>query len=168
VGLALTFGGLTLCLEGAAARLGGAFPALARSARAMARRLSLGPVAGEGVAAARGAGAAGGVAALRGVFARELEVLPRDWRYSIAMARRLSLGPLLLLPAPGAGGLLACMALTIAFRKALGGRMILSRELYEDRKLSLAAMDICIEGKDTAKFLACIVIPLQTVGELIT
>jgi len=109
LGLALALGGLAVRLEGAADRLG-ELPALARSARAIARRSSLGPEElseeEEGFAGARGATAARGDAALRGVFARELEELPRDRRCSIAMARRLSLGPLLL-PAPGAGAVVA-------------------------------------------------------------
>jgi len=96
-------------LVGLAVLLGELDP-LARSARARARRLSLGPELSEGgFAANRGVAAGRGVLALRGVFARELEVLPRDRRCSIAMARRLSLGPLLL-PAPRAGALLACKA----------------------------------------------------------
>jgi len=117
LGLALALGGLAVRLEGAADRLG-ELPALARSARAMARRLSLGPEElsedGEGFVAARGPAAARGEPALREVFARELEVLPSDLRCSIAMARRLSLGPLLLLPAPGTGALLACSGMGLS------------------------------------------------------
>jgi len=102
-------GGLIVRLEGAADRLG-ELPALARSARAMAKRLSLGPeeLSEEGLVGARGVAAGRGEAALRGVFARELEVLPKELRYSIAMARRLSLGPLL--PPVLGAGVLACSA----------------------------------------------------------
>jgi len=113
----------------------------------------------EGVVAARGVAAGRGEAALRGVFARELEVLPRDWRYSIAMARRLSLGPLLP-PVLGAGALLACMAITKVLRTALAGAGFSLASNYNRTKLHPSTRRLnWMEQNVTVFSVACVLVP---------